>query len=91
MERILPPSTSNMKKYPYIVVIGRIPEDDEDSVYMYTNLTEEEAREEFVKSIYADGPHEETPESVEEQWGVSCYINCILASESEIKGLAYSY
>lgn len=79
-------------KYKHIVVIGRIPEDDEDSVYMFTDLTESEAREAFVGAIYGDQYDEEkTPERVEEQWGVSCYINCILASDTEIKGIAYSY
>lgn len=79
-------------KYKHIVAIGRIPEDDEDSVYMFTDLTEQEAREAFVVSIYDDlGDDEKTPELVEEQWGVPCYINCILASETPITGVAYNY
>ena len=79
-------------KYKHIVVIGRIPEDDEDSVYMFTDLTEQEARDAFVESIYEDlFDEEKTPEVVEEQWGDSCFINCILASETPITGVAYNY
>lgn len=83
---------SESKEYKHIVVIGRIPEDDEDSVYIFTNLTEQEARNAFVESIYGDlFDDEKTPEKVEEQWGVSCFITCILASDTEIEGIAYNY
>lgn len=75
-------------KYPHIAVIGRIPEDDEDSIYFFTDLTEIEARSAFEKAIYDDICGDKTPSEVEEQWGVSCYINAILASDSKIRAVA---
>lgn len=78
-------------KYPHIVVIGRIPEDDEDSIYVYENLTETEAREEFEKTLYADDWGDKTPSSVEADWGVSCYINAVLTSDTPINILSFNY
>jgi hypothetical protein len=79
-------------KHNYVVVIGRIPEEDEDSVYFFNNLTEAQARKAFEKSIYADQyDDEKTPSKVRKDWGVSCYINLILAADTEIKGIHYGY
>ena len=79
-------------KHKYIVVIGRIPEEDEDSVYFFNDLTEAQARKAFEKNIYFDlADDEKTPSKVRKDWGVSCYINLILAADSEIKGIHYGY
>lgn len=73
-------------KYPHIAVIGRIPGDDEDSTYLFDNMTETQARKAFEESIYGDlADDEKTPATVRKDWGVSCVINYILVSDSEIK------
>jgi len=71
-----------MKKW--YAIIGAIPFDDEDSVYIYEAATEEEAKERFEKDIYQDALREDQKQ-VEKETGVSVYINQVLESDTEIR------
>lgn len=70
----------------WIAISGRIPEDDEDSCYIYEGISVAKAKARFGKDIYADTGlgKEEMAENTSE-FGESVFINTILVSESEIK------
>lgn len=82
---------SKSTKYKHLVVIGRVPEDDEDSIYSFQNLTEPQARKAFERAIYGDLADEKSPAQTRRDWGISCYINLILTSDTEIQCLHYGY
>lgn len=75
----------------YIAVIGRIPFDDEDSMYCFENMTMEDAMFAFSAAIYSDTYSDECVEEVREQnakeHGIDVFINHILVSESPIEDL----
>lgn len=71
-------------KYKYLAVTGRIPEDDEDSVYTFENMTKDEARKAFEKALYADDYSDKTPKQVRKDWGLACYLGWVFTSDSPI-------
>lgn len=74
----------------FYAVIGRIPGDDEDSVYTYENVTRIEAKVQFAKDIYNDGESssgaaEDHMEAIFREHGGYVFINQVLSSDSPIK------
>jgi hypothetical protein len=65
-------------------VAGRIPFDDEDSVYCYNNCTRDEAEERFAKDIYNDADRDDEDHVAEEN-GTAVYINAVLTSKTPIQ------
>ncbi len=80
---------SKPTKYPYLAVIGRVPGDDEDSIYLFENKTLTQASKAFEMHLYDDCP-EETPTQVRKDWGESCYITQILVSDAEIEIIGFN-
>ena len=68
-------------KYNYLVVIGRLPE-EENTALLYEGMTLDEASDKFVEDLYEDSYN--TREQVEEWHGVSYYIDFVLTSETPI-------
>jgi hypothetical protein len=73
-----------MSKVGHYAVIGRIPFDDEDSCYIYDNVTRDEAVDQFEADIYEDSGRDDQEETTERE-GSAVYISHVLFSESEIK------
>lgn len=75
----------------WFAVTGRIPEDDEDSTYIYhlpKNTTRAELFHLFEADIYEDElDAEDAKESNQSVYGQTVYINSILMSETEIKDI----
>lgn len=69
-----------------IAVVGRIPFDDEDSIFVFENVTELQAQDLFIEAIYKAAnipdPGEESDERI--------FINAILTSESPISVEMYT-
>lgn len=72
--------------FPHIAVTGRIHGDDEDSVYTFESMTEEQAREAFKDAIFTDRDFD-----AEARQGTEVYINHVLASTAPIEIVAFVY
>lgn len=67
----------------YYAVAGRIPGDDEDSVYFFNAATAAEAQAAFEEAIW-EGESESDREGVEAEHGVTVFINAVLVSSAPI-------
>lgn len=72
------------KKYASIVIIGRIPFDDEDSCCSCQNMTKAEACDAFVAQVYQDAGRTDQDE-VAKDAGSPVIVNYILHSASLIE------
>lgn len=73
-----------MSKSNYAIV-GRIPYDEEDTIFCYDGVTEEEALERFEEDMISVSNR--TREQLEAAYGEDnfLYVNCILVSDFPIK------
>jgi len=71
------------RKHPCVAVVGRIPHDDEDSCYIFEDMTRAEAAQAFEDVMYAEDGNQ-NPDQVEKENGSTVYINHILVSDSPI-------
>ncbi len=67
-----------------VAVVGRIPFDDEDSVYCYEGVTIKQAIAMFNADIYADDGREDAAEVIQKE-GRSTFITRVLVSETPIR------
>ena len=68
------------KKYKHVAVIGRIPEDDEDTCLFYSDITEAGADRAFKRDIYEiDG---RKPKDVLKGYSVTHFVTRMLSSET---------
>jgi hypothetical protein len=75
-----------MKKYKYIYVIGRLP-DEENAHYGYKDMTCSEAMDQFAKDLREEDP-EEYDYRFKECDGCPVIFEGVIASESPMKSLA---
>jgi hypothetical protein len=70
----------------FYAVVGRIPGDDEDSVYLFQgdSMTPEELTSIFAEKIYYSNNRTDQNE-IYNSWGTEVFINHILSSESPIE------
>ncbi|QOX80811.1 hypothetical protein FY034_17460 (plasmid) [Trichlorobacter lovleyi] len=81
----LPNELSDNRRYGGMAIIGRVPGDDEDSCYVYENMSESEALKAFEIEIYQDST--DTPDLIEKEHGVTIFHNMTLVSDSPITAI----
>lgn len=81
----LPNELSDEMRHNSIAIIGRVPGDDEDSCYVYENMSESEALKAFEIEVYEDST--DTPELIEKEHGVTIFHNMTLVSDSPITAI----
>lgn len=73
------------KRLRYWAVTGRIPGDDEDSLYVFHVATREEALEAFAEAMWEDEPDAETArDAVIREHGQPVFWNSVVVSDSPI-------
>lgn len=77
----------------YVAVIGRIPFDDEDSLYLYENMTRQQAVKAFAREMYENTYAEADIEAELERCrcetgcDLGVFVNHVLVSQSPIEEL----
>lgn len=71
-------------KYAYVLITGRIPDDDEDSMGIYTDVRVPHAIELFKRQIYRVSDRTDRA-ATSKNHGDDVYINCIVKSDSAFK------
>lgn len=71
-------------RHPYLVVIGRLSGDDEDTLLSLQNMTREEASEAFEAHIVSDSGARSLAELQEGNEDACVYVNQILTASTEI-------
>jgi len=71
-------------KHPYLVVIGRLSGDDEDTLLSLQNMTREDAEAAFEAHIASDNGASSLAELQENNEDARVYVNQILTASTEI-------
>lgn len=79
-----PPKTDAAIAHNYLVVIGRMHGDDEDTIRLYGDSTREQAMELFIEDMCEENHMTKEEHEAEASKGRGVYINHVLASQSPI-------